>query len=60
MTAEQLLKLIPSEGIARVDLDMLTGAPGGAVLATLKQLEREGRARREGERGATHSFPVTD
>jgi hypothetical protein len=58
VTPDQLLKLIPTQGIARVELDMLTGAPGGRVLVTLKRLEAEGRARREGERGATRWCPV--
>jgi hypothetical protein len=59
VTPEELLELIPTEGIARVELDALTGAPGGMVLVALKQLETDGRARREGERGATRWYPVT-
>jgi len=58
VTPEQLLQLIPTEGIARVELDALTGAPGGLVLATLKQLEADGRVRRDGERGATRWYLV--
>jgi hypothetical protein len=58
VTPEQLIKLIPTQGIARVELDTLTGAPGGLVLITLKRLEAEGRVRREGERGATRWYPV--
>jgi hypothetical protein len=54
-----VLELIPADGIARVELDALTGAPGGAVLVALKQLETDGRARREGERAATRWHPVT-
>jgi hypothetical protein len=58
VTATQLLKLIPTEGIARAELDALSGAPGSAVLAALKQLEADGLARRESQRGATRWFPV--
>jgi hypothetical protein len=57
ITPAQLLALIPAEGVVRVELDTLSGAPGSVVLAALKQLEADGLARREGQRGGDALVP---